>query len=112
MQFDYDSKKINEKKVKDVATITCRDGYLFIGEWKSDKEREMSCYFMPCYKDFYAHKYCKEEDFGGPIKELTLDENGRCIVGNTELYYHKNGFYANEPQLNDFPVTTESTRFF
>ena len=110
IQFDFSSKKICETKVKDAASITCEDGFLFIGKWKRVNDR-LSEFFIPCYKGFYANQYCKEKDFGDKIRDLVPDENGRCVVGNIELYYHREGFFSNEPQVNDFPVTVEGDRF-
>lgn len=100
IQYDYQSNKIQECTIPGIATITCRNGYLFLGEWGNE-----GYYFYPFYNSFYAHSYIKEEEFGGSPKELKQNKNGRCIVGGVELYFHKEGFYSTEPAIGDYPGT-------
>lgn len=104
VQYDYQSNKLKECKVPDVATITYKDKYLFVGNWKHDGE-DKYYYFQPYYDGFYANKYIEEENFGNPLQELSSTK-GICLVGSTKMYYHEEGFFSTEPVWWDYPGTS------
>lgn len=105
VQYDYQSHKIKEYAVSDVATIACRDGYLFMGDWKHEDE-DVYYYFTPYYNSFYANSYCEEAKFGCAPQALQLNQEGRCTIGNVEMYYHKEGYFSTEPEIEDYPGTS------
>lgn len=105
VQYDYQSNKIKECSVADTATIACRGGYLFLGNWKQEGE-ETAYYFYPYYNSFYAHRYIAEKKFGNPFGTLPVDRRERFVVGDVDLYYHEAGYYSTEPVLDDYPVTS------
>lgn len=100
VQYDYQSVKQQEYMALNTAVIAYKDGYLFTGNWKGTGENKD--YFT--YNDyvFYANNYIKEEDFGEQLEPLKQDLSGKCMIGNTELYYHEDGYFLAEPPLNDY----------
>lgn len=109
VQYDYHSNKMKEYIMSDIATIACRNGYLFMGRWNNvteDGEIYPDYYFYPVSDGFYAHMYVKEKDFGSPPESLTSDRNGCCLVDNVKMYYHREGYYSMEPELEDYPGTS------
>ena len=107
IQYDYDSDKMKECVVSDIATITFRNGYLFLGEWEYDEDIEDRYYYSePYFNSFYAHSYVKETDFGGQMRSLKLDHNKKCRIGTTEMYFHKRGYFFSEPNVKDYRGTS------
>lgn len=106
VQYDYQSHKIKEILVHNIATITCRNGYLFLGGWKREAE-DLFFYFIPCYNSFYANRYLQEEKFGNQIKDLTVNQDGWCEVADIKLYYHSEVYFSTEPMLDDYPGTSQ-----
>lgn len=106
VQYDYQSRKIKEISVHNTATITCRNGYLFLGGWKQDEE-DLFFHFVPCYNSFYADRYMEEEKFGKQINDLVMNQDGLCTVAGIKLYYHSAGYFSTEPVLDDYPGTSE-----
>lgn len=106
VQYNYQSRKIKEISVHNIATITCRNGYLFLGGWKQHGE-DLFFYFVPCYNSFYADRYMEEEKFGRQINDLVKNQDGLCTVAGIKLYYHSQGYFSTEPVLDDYPVTSE-----
>lgn len=100
VQYDYQSVKKQEYMALNTAVMDYKDGYLFTGNWKESGENKD--YYT--YNDyvFYAHHYIKEEDFGKPLEPLKQDSSGKCMIGNTELYYHEDGYFSAEPPLNGY----------
>lgn len=106
VQYDYQSHKIKEMLVHNTATITCRNGYLFLGGWKQDEE-DLFFHFIPCYNGFYADRYLEEEKFGKQINDLVRNQDGLCTVAGIKLYYHSAGYFSTEPVLDDYPGTSQ-----
>lgn len=108
VKYDYLSNKINESKVSNTALITCRDGYLFVGEWRYDDECDDYYYFFEAYYNgFYANRYIEEEQFGSGFHDLILDDRKNCRVGDIDFYYHENGYFSTEPRWGDYPGTSK-----
>lgn len=105
VQYDYQSNKLKECMVSDIATIACRNKYLFIGEWKHEEE-DADYYFLPFYKGFYANKYIDEEQFGDQLKNLSADQQGCCLIGDIKMYYHEEGYFSTEPVWEDYAGTS------
>lgn len=105
VQYDYQSGKMKECKVPNVATIACRDGFLFLGNWKHEEEDAFR-YFNSFYKSFYAHSYIQEEKFGRHPQELDLQREGECLIGSVKLYNHQQKYFSTEPMLGDYPGTS------
>ena len=105
VQYDYQSNKIKECVTDDTATIACRDGYLYLGDWKQEGE-ETGYYFRPYYNSFYAHRYIEENEFGNPFQILSIDQEGKSVASDMNLYYHKEGYFSSEPSLDDYPGTS------
>lgn len=105
VQYDYQSKKIKECMVSNIATMAYRNNYLFIGDWRH-KEEDAYCYFVPYYNGFYANRYIREEQFGNHFKKLSATQEGWCIVGDTKMYYHEEGYFSTEPVWDDYPGTS------
>lgn len=107
IQYGYDSGRIRECTVPDIATITFRNGYLLLGEWEYDGDIEDRYYYSePYFNSFYAHGYVKETDFGGQMEPLKPDHNGKCQIGTTEMYFHTGGYFFSEPEAGDYGGTS------
>lgn len=107
IQYSYDSNKIKESLFSDIATITFRNGYLFLGEWEYDEDIEERYYYSEPYSNsFYAHSYVTEKDFDGQIRSLKPDYNGKCQVGVTEMYLQQKGYFFSEPRVKDYSGTS------
>ncbi len=109
VQYDYQSNKIKECKVSNIATISCRNQYLFIGDWRYEEEEDdkyENCYFLPFYNGFYANRYIREEQFGNQLKKISVTQKEGSIVGGIKMYYHKEGFFSTEPIWDDYPGTS------
>lgn len=105
VQYDYQSNKLKECMVSNIATISCKNKYLFIGDWKH-REEEMYYYFTPYSNGFYANRYIREEQFGNQLKKLSADKEGCCIVDGIKMYYHESGYFSTEPVWEDYPGTS------
>ena len=111
VQYDYQSNKMKECIVPNLATIASREGYLFVGNWKK-REREDGLYpyfypyFYPFYNGFYANSYIAENEFGSEFEKLFPNKTEICMVGDVELYYHIEGYFSTEPAWGDYPGTS------
>ena len=106
VQYDYLSNRINESKVSNTATITCRDGYLFAGKWRQDESDDDFPFFEAYYNGFYANQYVAEKQFGSGFHDLILDNRKKCRVGDVDFYYHEKGYFSTEPEWDDYPGTS------
>lgn len=105
VQYDFQSNKIQDYVVSNIATITCRAGYLFMGEWEQ-KEEDAYYYFTPFSESFYANSYIEEKQFGKQVKKLVKNNNGNCRVGDVKMYFHEHGYFSTEPVFRDYPGTS------
>lgn len=109
VQYDYQSNKMKECTVSDVASISCQGGFLFVGDMQEDEDDDVYCCMNSFHNGYCVNRYIEEENFGGELQTLALDREGRCLMGDTELYYHDQGEYCNysffstEPVLEDYP---------
>ena len=104
VQYDYNSNKLKECRVPNVATIAWKDNYLFLGNW--DLKDDYRYYFESYYKGFYANRYIEEEKFGKQPKKIIKNHDWRCKIGNTKMYYHEEGFFSTEPSWLDYAGTS------
>ena len=98
VQYDYQSNKLNECVISDIATIGYRNGYLFIGDWLyvgADNLFE--------HNAFYANRYIEEEHFGEQLKKISRKYKWGCNVGDVKMYYHEQGYFSTDPVWNDYP---------
>lgn len=103
-RYNYQSEKMNECTVPDIATIACQGGFLFLGNWRHDEDGEWDgLYFDSLSHGFYANSYYAEEKFGGQPQTLDLRREGRCLVGDVELHNHYQKYFSTEPVLEDYP---------
>lgn len=100
VQYDYNSNKLKECRVPNVATIAWKDNYLFLGNW--DLKDDYRYYFESYYKGFYANRYIEEEKFGKQPKKIIKNHDWGCKIGNTKMYYHEEGFFSTEPSWLDY----------
>lgn len=117
VQYDYLSDKINESMVTNIASIACRDGYLFVGKWSPDEyddedDKGYYPFFEAWYNGFYANQYVAEKQFGSGLHDLIPDDGKRCRVGDVDFYYHEKGYFSTEPEWGDYPGTSEGTFWF
>ena len=104
VQYDYNSNKLKECRVPNVATIAWKDNYLFLGNW--DLKDDYRYYFESYYKGFYANRYIEEEKFGKQPKKIIKNHDWGCKIGNTKMYYHEEGFFSTEPSWLDYAGTS------
>lgn len=104
VQYDYNSNKLKECRVLNVATIAWKDNYLFFGNW--DLKDDYRYYFESYYKGFYANRYIEEEKFGKQPKKIIKNHDWGCKIGNTKMYYHEEGFFSTEPSWLDYAGTS------
>ena len=104
VQYDYNSNKLKECRVSNVATIAWKDNYLFFGNW--DLKDDYRYYFESYYKGFYANRYIEEEKFGKQPKKIIKNHDWGCKIGNTKMYYHEEGFFSTEPSWLDYAGTS------
>ena len=104
VQYDYNSNKLKECRVPNVATIAWKDNYLFLGNW--DLKDDYRYYFESYYKGFYANRYIEEEKFGKQPKKIIKNYDWGCKIGNTKMYYHEEGFFSTEPSWLDYAGTS------
>ena len=104
VQYDYNSNKLKECRVPNVATIAWKDNYLFLGNW--DLKDDYRYYFESYYKGFYANRYIEEEKFGKQQKKIIKNHDWGCKIGNTKMYYHEEGFFSTEPSWLDYAGTS------
>lgn len=104
VQYDYNSNKLKECRVPNVATIAWKDNYLFLGNW--DLKDDYRYYFESYYKGFYANSYIEEEQFGKQPKKIIKSHAWGCKIGNTKMYYHEEGFFSTEPSWLDYAGTS------
>lgn len=104
VQYDYNSNKLKECRVPNVATIAWKDNYLFLGNW--DLKDDYRYYFESYYKGFYANRYIEEEKFGKQPKKIIKNRDWGCKIGNTKMYYHEEGFFSTEPSWLDYAGTS------
>lgn len=104
VQYDYNSNKLKECRVPNVATIAWKDNYLFLGNW--DLKDDYRYYFESYYKGFYANHYIEEEKFGKQPKKIIKNHDWGCKIGNTKMYYHEEGFFSTEPSWLDYAGTS------
>lgn len=104
VQYDYNSNKLKECRVPNVATIAWKDNYLFWGNW--DLKDDYRYYFESYYKGFYANRYIEEEKFGKQPKKIIKNHDWGCKIGNTKMYYHEEGFFSTEPSWLDYAGTS------
>lgn len=104
VQYDYNSNKLKECRVSNVATIAWKDNYLFLGNW--DLKDDYRYYFESYYKGFYANRYIEEEKFGKQPKKIIKNHDWGCKIGNTKMYYHEEGFFSTEPSWLDYAGTS------
>ena len=104
VQYDYNSNKLKECRVPNVATIAWKDNYLFFGNW--DLKDDYRYYFESYYKGFYANRYIEEEKFGKQPKKIIKNHDWGCKIGNTKMYYHEEGFFSTEPSWLDYAGTS------
>ena len=103
VQYDAQSVKKREYMAQNTSVLNYKNGYLFMGNRKGEGEDSYG---------FYANNYIKEEDFGQQPQQLKQDDSRKSILGNIELYYHKDGYFSTEPSLNDYPgLSSDSFRF-
>ena len=100
VQYDYNSNKLKECRVPNVATIAWKDNYLFLGNW--DLKDDYRYYFESYYKGFYTNRYIEEEKFGKQPKKIIKNHDWGCKIGNTKMYYHEEGFFSTEPSWLDY----------
>lgn len=103
VQYDFQSNKIKEYVVSNIATIAYKNDFLFIGDWKHEDE---DCSLIPYCNGFYANRYIEEEEFGKQLKELSLIQRWGCNIGDIKMYYHEEGYFSTEPVWNDYPGTS------
>ena len=104
VQYDYNSNKLKECRVPNVATIAWKDNYLFLGNW--DLKDDYRYYFESYYKGFYANRYIEEEKFGKQPKKIIKNHDWGCKIVNTKMYYHEEGFFSTEPSWLDYAGTS------
>ena len=104
VQYDYNSNKLKDCRVPNVATIAWKDNYLFLGNW--DLKDDYRYYFESYYKGFYANRYIEEEKFGKQPKKIIKNHDWGCKIGNTKMYYHEEGFFSTEPSWLDYAGTS------
>ena len=104
VQYDYNSNKLKECRVPNVATIAWKDNCLFFGNW--DLKDDYRYYFESYYKGFYANRYIEEEKFGKQPKKIIKNHDWGCKIGNTKMYYHEEGFFSTEPSWLDYAGTS------
>ena len=104
VQYDYNSNKLKECRVSNVATIAWKDNCLFFGNW--DLKDDYRYYFESYYKGFYANRYIEEEKFGKQPKKIIKNHDWGCKIGNTKMYYHEEGFFSTEPSWLDYAGTS------
>ena len=104
VQYDYNSNKLKECRVPNVATIAWKDNYLFLGNW--DLKDDYRYYIESYYKGFYANRYIEEEKFGKQPKKIIKNHDWGCKIGNTKMYYHEEGFFSTEPSWLDYAGTS------
>ena len=104
VQYDYNSNKLKECRVPNVATIAWKDNYLFLGNW--DLKDDYRYYFESYYKGFYANRYIEEEKFGKQPKKIIKNHDWGCKIGNTKMHYHEEGFFSTEPSWLDYAGTS------
>ncbi len=103
-QYDFQSEKMKECRVTDVADIACEDGLIFLGDWVRDEDgEEEGQYYYSFYHGLYANRYYEEGKFGGQPQMLDLKQEGRCLVGDVEMYNHDQKYFSTEPVLDDYP---------
>lgn len=107
VQYNYQSAKKQEYMSQNTAVINYKNGYLFMGNWNEDGEYKYS--FISCEYAFHANNYIKEEDFGQQPEQLEQVGSENCMIGNTELYYHKGGYFSMEPPLDGYPGLSRGT---
>ena len=98
VQYDYQSNKLNECVISDIATIGYRNGYLFIGDWVYVGDDNL---FE--HNAFYANRYIEEEHFGEQLKKISRKYKWGCNVGDVKMYYHEQGYFSTDPVWNDYP---------
>lgn len=97
VQLDYQSKIKKKVKVQNAAWLTCKDGYLFVGNWMPEN------HIRPNYLNgFYANYYIEETDFGENLKKISHSGNEPVRIGRTLLYDHTEGYYCTEPEINGY----------
>lgn len=91
-KFDYQSNFKSKILLPDIVTIGCRDGKLFFSNLITNAGDGDVGNFL---RGLYANYYIDEKDFGKkPVKEISQD--------NTELFYHKAGFFSTEPEIGGY----------
>lgn len=96
-QLDYQSHIRKQIKRKNVATITCRNGVLFIGEWVAEAR------ILPNYLDgFYANYFIEEKKFGEDFSSFNLEKESIVCVAGISLYRHSQGYFSTEPELDGY----------
>ena len=97
VQFDYNANVKKRIKVQKASCIACKDGYLFLGKIEKTLETE------PNYlKGFWAQYYIEEEKFGDKWNKIGNQSDKKTKIGNTFLYYHDDGYFSTEPDLNGY----------
>lgn len=97
VQFDYEANEKHRMKVQNAECLTCQDGYLFLGKFEESREKE------PQYlKGIWAQYYSKETEFGNDWKKMKGEKGKKVEVGNISFYYHGDGYYCTEPDLDGY----------
>ena len=97
VQFDYEANEKHRMKVQNAECLTCQGGYLFLGKFEESREKE------PQYlKGIWAQYYSKETEFGNDWKKMKGEKGKKVEVGNISFYYHGDGYYCTEPDLDGY----------
>lgn len=99
VKLDYHSRILARRNIGKASSLTCRNGYLFIGTY-ADEEG----YAISMIESFYANQYLAESEFEtGKIKPCRADFSGKCLVAGVTLYSHEGKYFSTNPYLPGYP---------
>lgn len=98
-RFNYDFAKMQEMKLKGLTTLSCKDGFLFMGIQVGENKVP---YFL---NGISANYYIEEKKFGQTIKKITKSISKELQIP----FFHDTGFYCTEPDIGNYPGTMTYT---